>query len=278
MSETTKAKPSYPRPSWQSTLLQISVLVGIIALTYWAADGIGIEMDVLEESPTRIKDFLERMYPPDGWEEAGYSIDMDNPTVQVAKDATVETLRVAILGTIISIILSFPLGMLAASNLTPIFVYTPVRILLSVIRAIPVIVLGLLFVSAVGFGALPGLLAITFHSTGMLAKFYADAFENARRGPIEALDSAGATWFQRIRFGVFTQVTPDLVRDSLFRLELNIRDSAVLGIVGAGGIGFYIQTYARSFQYTRMATVTLAVILLTFVVEQISVVIRKRLR
>ena len=133
-------------------------------------------------------------------------------------------------------------------------------------------------IAALGLGPVPGVLALAVHSIGMLAKFYADAFESARQGPIEALDSAGANWLQRIRYGVLTQVAPDLARDTLFRFELNLRESLVLGLVGAGGIGFYIQLYIRSFQYQRVATLTLVILLIVVLVEQGSVAIRRRLR
>ena len=139
------------------------------------------------------------------------------------------------------------------------------------------LLLALMFVAALGLGPVPGVLAIAVHSIGMLAKFYADAFESARPGPIEALDSAGANWLQRIRYGVLTQVAPDLARDTLFRFELNLRESLVLGLVGAGGIGFYIQLYIRSFQYQRVATLTLVILAIVVLVEQGSVAIRRKL-
>jgi phosphonate transport system permease protein len=127
-------------------------------------------------------------------------------------------------------------------------------------------------------GPFPGVLAIAVHSTGMLGKFYSEAIENARPGPIEALDSAGGTWWQRLRFGIVPQVAPDLARDTLFRFELNLRDSLVLGLVGAGGIGFYIQLHIRSFQYDKVATVTIVILVMVVVIEQISVTVRRRLR
>jgi phosphonate transport system permease protein len=112
----------------------------------------------------------------------------------------------------------------------------------------------------------------------MLGKFYAEAFENAEPAPLEALESAGASWAQVVRFGAFTQVAPDLARDTLFRFELNIRESLVLGLVGAGGVGFYIQLYIRSFQYDKVATLTLVVLAMVIAIEQLSVWIRSRLR
>ncbi len=149
--------------------------------------------------------------------------------------ATGETVQIALLGTVLSILTSFFLGLLAATNLNSIWIHQPVHWLLSVLHAIPMILLALVFGNTVGLGPFPGVLVVAVHSTGMLGKFCAEAFENARRGPMEALDSAGATWWQRIRLAVLPQVIPDLARDTLFRFELNFRDSLVLGLVGAGG-------------------------------------------
>ncbi len=163
-------------------------------------------------------------------------------------------------------------------TLAPTWVHQPIKWTLATIRSVPLILLALMFVSAVGLGPFPGVLAVALHSTGMLAKFYAEAFENARSGPLEALDSAGANWLQRVRFGVLPQVAPDLARDTLFRFELNLRESLILGLVGAGGIGFYIQLYARSFQYEKVATLSLIVLVMVVGVEQISVALRSRLR
>ena len=149
---------------------------------------------------------------------------------------------------------------------------------LGVLRGLPLILVALVAVVTVGIGALAGVLAITFHATGMLGNFYAEALENADPEPLEALESVGASWTQRIRFGALAQVAPDLVRDTLFRFELNFRESLVLGLVGAGGIGFYIQLYARAFQYEKAATLTAVVLLMVVAIEQISTWCRRQLR
>jgi phosphonate transport system permease protein len=136
----------------------------------------------------------------------------------------------------------------------------------------------MLMVGAVGLGPLPGILAIAFHATGMLAKFYSEAIEGIDNAPIEALESAGATFLQKLRFGAWPQVAPDIVRDTLFRFEMNLRESLILGLVGAGGIGFYIQTYVRSFQYEKVATLTIVVILFVVAIEVVNNAIRALLR
>jgi phosphonate transport system permease protein len=170
------------------------------------------------------------------------------------------------------------LGTLAAETVTPRFVHLPVKSLLATIRAIPLILVAMLMVGAVGLGPLPGILAIAFHSTGMLGKFYAEAIENVPARSLEALDSVGASWSQKMRFGTWPHMAPDLVRDTLFRFELNVRESLVLGLVGAGGIGFYIQVYVRTFQYQKAATLTLVVILFVVLIEAVNHIARAALK
>jgi phosphonate transport system permease protein len=256
----------YPRPTLRDSLLRAGGMLLLVALIAWAWAGADFQLAKLVTGLPRLADFFSRMVPPD---------------TTVAKTVVLssgETVQIALFGTMLSAAASFLLGVLAAVNLTPPWVHQPIKWLLSILRAIPMILLALMFVSVVGLGPFPGVLAVALHSTGMLGKFYAEAFENARRGPLEALDSAGATWWQKIRFGVLTQVAPDLTRDTLFRFELNLRESLVLGLVGAGGIGFYIQLYIRAFQYEKVATLTIVVLLMVVLVEQISVAIRRRLR
>ena len=267
MSElTASSTPPYPQPSLRQTIQRVAGILLLILLFAWAMSGADVQLGQMITGLPRLIEFFGRLFPPDV--EAATTV----------FQATLETLQIALAGTFLSILASIILGVLAATNLTPKWVYQPVKWLLGVLRGIPLILLALMFVTVVGLGPYPGVLAIAFHSTGMLGKFYADAFENARRGPIEALDSAGATWWQRIRFGILPQVAPDLARDTLFRFELNFRDSLVLGLVGAGGIGFYIQLYTRGFQYDKVATLTIVVLLMVIIVEQISVAVRRRLR
>lgn len=256
----------YPRPALRHSLLRAGgVLVAVIVIA-WAWAGSEFQLTKLIIGFPRLVEFFSRMIPP------------DMSVAETIAVATVETIQIALFGTFISIIASFFFGVLAAVNLTPRWIHQPAKWFLSVLRGIPMILLALMFVSTVGLGPLPGVLAIALHSTGMLGKFYADAFENARRGPIEALESAGASWWQKIRFGILPQISPDLARDSLFRFELNLRESLILGLVGAGGIGFYIQLYIRGFQYEKVATLTLVVLAMVVLVEQLSVAIRRRLR
>ncbi|MGI9511130.1 MAG: phosphonate ABC transporter, permease protein PhnE [Geminicoccaceae bacterium] len=243
-----------------------AVLLAILLVFAWSWWSLDVEIVKFEGAGKRLAQFFSGLVPP------------DLTVMETVTRSTLETLKIAYVGTVASAVLSLGAGLLAASNLTPAFVHQPMKWILGVMRGVPLILVALVFVVAIGFGALAGVLAITFHATGMLGKFYAEAFENADPAPLEALESVGASWAQRVRFGALAQVAPDLVRDTLFRFELNFRESLVLGLVGAGGIGFYIQLYARAFQYEKVATLTLVVLLMVVAIEQISSWCRKRLR
>jgi len=262
----TTTTTSYPATTWREGLARAGGLLAAVALIAWAWAGTEFDLAKLIDGLPRMAAFIARMVPPD------MSI---TRTVFVA---TVETFQIALLGTALGTVASLALGLAAASNLTPAWVHRPVKALLGLLRGVPVILLALLFVASVGLGPFPGVLAVAVHSTGMLGKFYSEAFEGARRGPIEALQTTGADWGQIVRFGVLPQIAPDLARDTLFRFEMNLRESLVLGLVGAGGIGFYIQMYTRSFLYEKVATLTLVVLAMVVAIEQFSVFLRGRLR
>ena len=240
-----------------------SIWLLVAATILWACLTSDVEMAKLADAGPRLWDFLSRMVPPD---------------LSIWRDmmrGLAETLRIAILGTLFAVILSAVLGILASETLVRPNIWRPVRAILAFIRAIPLILVAMLMVGAVGLGPLPGILAITFHATGMLAKFYAEAIDNVSSGPVMALESAGASGLQKLRYGIWPQMAPVILRDTVFRFELNLRESLILGIVGAGGIGLYIQTYVRSFQYEKAATVTLAVIVLVLLSEMVNSFLKK---
>ena len=242
------------------------ITLAIGAAVLWAGATADVELSRLAAAGPRLADFLGRMFPPD------LSI---YPEVQ---KGILETLRIAVLGTFGCVLVSCILGPLAADTVAPGWVNRPVRLLLALMRSIPLILVAMLMVGAVGLGPLPGILAITFHATGMLAKFYAEAIEDVAKDPVDALGSSGATLLQRLRFGVWPQMAPVILRDTIFRFELNLRESLILGIVGAGGIGLLIQTYVRSFQYEKTATVALAIAVVILVLELVNTSVRRVFR
>jgi len=234
------------------------------AILLWSFATTDVDLSRLLSAGPRIVEFLGRMFPPD-------------PSVKAEIiQGGAETLRIAILGTLGAVILSAPLGMLASETMAPPAIHRPIRTVLALVRAVPLLLVAMLMVGAVGLGPLPGIIAIAFHASGMLAKFYAEAIDGVARPPIDALESAGAGPLVRLRHAIWPQMAPVVARDTIFRFELNLRESLVLGIVGAGGIGFYIQTYVRSFQYDKAASVTLAVVIMVIAIEALNVALRRR--
>lgn len=190
-----------------------------------------------------------------------------------------DTLAMSIAGTALAVILSLPLSLLAAPNTSPNpLVYRAVRTLLAALRSVPEIILGILFVAAVGFGALPGVLALALHSVGMVGKFYAEAIEHVDPKPLEAARAAGASRFQVITHAVMPQVLPQLADITIYRWEYHFRASAVLGIVGAGGIGFELMAALRLIKYDEVAAILLIILACVVVVDGIGARLRKTLK
>lgn len=190
-----------------------------------------------------------------------------------------ETLAMSIAGTALAVVLSLPLALLAAPNVTPHPVLLgATRTLLSFLRSVPEIIMGIIFVAAVGFGALPGVLALALHSVGMVGKFYAEAIEHADPRPIEAARAAGASPLQVVTHAVLPQVLPQLADVTIYRWEYHFRASAVLGIVGAGGIGFELIAALRLIDYAQVSAILLCILACVVVVDAIGSALRKRLK
>ncbi len=152
-----------------------------------------------------------------------------------------------------------------------------VRTLLNGIRSVPLILYALFFVAAVGLGPLAGTLATAVYSAGMLGKFFSEAIEAIDPKPVEGVLATGASRLQALRFGVLPQVFPLFMAYILYRFELNVREGTILGLVGAGGIGFYITLYMRSFEYGRVATLTLIILALVAAIDALSSYLRAKL-
>jgi phosphonate transport system permease protein len=190
-----------------------------------------------------------------------------------------DTLAMSVAGTALAVVISLPLALMAASNTSPHpIVYQAFRTVLSALRSVPELIMGIIFVAAVGFGALPGVLALALHSTGMVAKFYAEAIEHVDARPIEAARAAGASGFQVITHAVLPQVLPQLADITIYRWEYHFRASTVLGIVGAGGIGFELIAALRIMKYDQVSAILLAILLCVLVVDGIGAWLRGRLK
>jgi phosphonate transport system permease protein len=198
-----------------------------------------------------------------------------NTFPQTVIGATLETVQMALAGTFLALVVAFPLGFLAARNTTPHpFVYHGLRSVLNFVRTIPDLALGLLFVAAVGLGAFAGTLALAIHTATVLGKLLSESVENIDEGVVEAIRATGAGYPQVLSFAVLPQILPDVISFTLYRLETNIRAASVLGLIGAGGIGYLMNTSFRTFQYQEAAAIVLVLIALVMLVDYVSARLR----
>jgi phosphonate transport system permease protein len=257
---------TYLKPQWSwKTLTTIGIFSFV--LVFVVND---LEIDFIKlvtDSSRYFGDILSRMLPPD----------FSNLNQLIY--AMFETIEIAFLGTFIAIVLSIPLGLFSARNLAPnYFVYIICKTIVIFFRAIPEFIIAMILVIAIGFGAMPGVLALGLHTMGFLAKFYAEDIEHINKGPIDALKSSGATKSQIISFGVIPQILPSFVANNLYILDRNVRMATMLGIVGAGGIGYELQSSFRMFEYERVSAIIILIFVTIFIIDHLSAFIRSKIK
>ncbi len=257
---------TYLKPQWSwKTLTTIGIFSFI--LVFVVND---LEIDFIKlvtDSSKYFGDILSRMLPPD----------FSNLNQLIY--AMFETIEIAFLGTFIAILLSIPLGLFSARNLAPnYFVYLVCKTVVIFFRAIPEFIIAMILVIAIGFGAMPGVLALGLHTMGFLAKFYAEDIEHINKGPIDALKSSGATKSQIISFGVIPQILPSFVANNLYILDRNVRMATMLGIVGAGGIGYELQSSFRMFEYERVSAIIILIFATIFIIDHLSSLLRSKVK
>ena len=240
-------------------------VIVIILLSSWAA-GVFDYARYLDAWPA-IKQLLSEMIPPDFGRWRRWLLPI------------VDTVSMSIAGTALAVMLSLPLALLSAHNTTPNrLIYRCARFILNLLRSIPELIMGILFVAMVGFGALPGVLALGLHSVGMVGKFFAESIEQVDPKPIEAARAAGATPFQVIWHAVLPQVMPQLADTTIYRWEYNFRASTVLGAVGAGGIGFELIAALRILEYAQVSAILICILACVTVVDGLGAGLRRALK
>ena len=187
------------------------------------------------------------------------------------------TVQIAIWGTTIAVLMAIPLGLLASSNITPAFIQIPVRRFLDIVRSAPDLVLGMIFLVAVGPGPLAGVMALAINTSGVLAKLFSEAVESIDRGPVEGVRATGAAKLHEINWGVIPQVAPLWTSYALYRFESNSRSATVLGLIGAGGIGQVLFDSLNAFAYSRTAAIVIVIIAAVSLIDMLSQAIRSRL-
>ncbi len=259
--------PGRVTPPWTRQRIGLSVLAGvalILVVLSWREIGMGVLP--LFTGVGNIFRFLSKCVPPE-FVGFGHTVDL-----------ALVTACMAVVGTALAAILAIPVGFMAARNTTvhPIARWIA-RSLIVVCRSVPDLVFAIVFVEAIGIGVLPGVLALGFHSVGMLGKLYAEQIEQVPREPREAVTATGAGRMQNLATSVVPQVMPSFSSITLYRLDINLRSSVILGWVGAGGIGFELNQYMDTLQFQESIGIVIVIFALIVIMEVISAVIRRSL-
>ena len=246
-------------------LRQALLWLALVAVYAWFLSATEVSLPRFIRGIPWMADFIRRMIPP------------DLSVLGSAVVGALQTLQIAVVGTSVAALVALPLGFLSARNVVSRPVFYPARAVLNLFRSVDTMVYSLFFVAAVGLGPFPGVLAVVTYTTMTLAKLYSEAIEGIDPGPVDAITATGASHLQVLRFGILPQVVPLFASYVLYRLETNIRAATILGFVGAGGIGFYIQTYLRMINYPAASAVLLVLIAMVMGVDFTSSRLRAKI-
>ena len=250
----------------RQTLVRYAWYVGIVFVALWSVRQLDIPWLYFLDAHVQAADLFVRMFPPD-W-----------AFIQVVLDPLVETIHIATLGTAFTFIIAFPIAFLSARNTT----YNDLtwligRFILVTSRSVNTVVWGLVFVAIFGPGPVAGIWAITARSIGFMGKLIAEAIEEVDEGTIEAIEATGASRLQVLWIGVLPQVLPVIWGTSIYRWDINIRESTVLGFVGAGGIGIMLYASINLFAWREVGIIIISIFVVVVVSEFISATVRQRI-
>lgn len=251
---------SFSRYGWKRHLGWLVVL----SVLAWAWQGAEIRPLDLIKDAGNMRTFARDFFPPDFHDWRIYLKEM------------IITLHIAIWGTVLAIVVAVPLSLLASNNVSPAWVYQPVRRIMDACRATNEMVFAMLFIVAVGLGPFAGVLALFIHTAGTLGKLFSEAVEAIDPRPVEGIRATGAHKLAELAYGVIPQVMPLWLSYSLYRFESNVRSASVVGMVGAGGIGVVLYEAIRGFQYAQTCAVLLMLIVTVSVIDVISAWLRSR--
>ena len=250
---------------------------GLLKRGFWTALLVAIFVASARQAEVSLAEFVEgiprltrwvsELWPPD-WTEL--------PTFAVA---TWETLAIAIVGTGVAALLALPLSLVVARNVTPTpWLMLPIRSVLNLLRGIDTAIFALFFVSVVGLGPFAGVLGVMCHTTGSMAKLYAEVLETLPAEPLEAMEATGTDRWRTIAFAVLPEALPALVGISLYLWEVNVRSSVILGIVGAGGIGYELSVSLKLLDFGRLLTLLILILTMVSAIDAVSAWLRHRLK
>ncbi|MCI0425482.1 MAG: phosphonate ABC transporter, permease protein PhnE [Actinobacteria bacterium] len=256
-----------PRPPLRPRVIRWLLTLAVLVPALWSAFGLQISWEQIRSAPADIWRLLVAMFPPD----------LSPEMVERALPKLMESLWIAWVGTAMGAGLSFLFAFAAATNVTSTWAANGTRMVLNAIRAVPELLVAMVLIPVTGLGAWTGALALGIHSIGTLGKLSAEVIEGIDEGPVEAAAATGGTRLQQIRWGMVPQVMPHVVAYWLYRFEINIRASAVLGVVGAGGIGAELVSQLRFRDFPRAGTVLFLTIFVVLAVDAVSARVRRRI-
>lgn len=244
--------------------LTTSLAWGVLfMLLIWSWEGADMRpLDLVRDSGNMAV-FVKDFFPPNFHDWRVYLVEM------------VITIHIAIWGTVLAVVCAIPCGLLSSENLVPRWVYQPMRRVMDACRAINEMVFAMLFIVAVGLGPFAGVMALWVHTTGVLAKLFAEAVEAMDPRPVEGVRATGANALEEILYGVIPQVLPLWISYALYRFESNVRSASVVGMVGAGGIGVILHEVIRGFDYAETSAVLLMIIVTVTLIDLVSARIRQ---
>lgn len=266
---TTSATEQWPThwkkpPFIQNPLWRWALLLGALAYLLAAFSSLDVNWQRAYEGLERGWRFVSAFFQPDFTSRKGEII-----------DGFVESLTMALTATAAGILVSIPIAVGAARNLAPTWIYLFCRAIIAVSRTLNEIIVAIFMVVMFGFGPFAGFLTLTFATIGFMAKLLAEEMEEIKTSQLEALRSTGATYLQTLDFAVLSQIMPRLAGLSLYRLDINFRESAVIGIVGAGGIGGTLNTAMDRYEFDSAAAILIVIIAIVMLAEYLSGWVRR---
>ncbi|MGU3434943.1 phosphonate ABC transporter, permease protein PhnE [Actinomycetes bacterium M1A6_2h] len=261
LTRTPVPRPQKPR-HWGVTAAWALVTIVVIG----AFLGIDVKWERLLEFPQNLWTYLGLMFAPPDWASTGKAL-----------SATFESVEMAWLGTVLGIVVSLPLSFLATAGIAPRWVRLPLQLIFAVLRAVPEVILAIIILSVTGLTPFTGALAIAVGSVGTLGKWGYEAMEGVERGPIEAARATGASTAQIVRWGLWPNAAPEILAFWLYRFEINVRASAILGLIGAGGIGSMLADNVQYRNWSAVGMLLIVVIVVTMIIDQISGILRRRI-
>lgn len=257
----------------------ILITIVLLLVLTWALSGTLPDTEQITRGKpplVAIWDFLKTMVPAQ-YEYKDLSVASVTITYPLALKYVIETVQMALVGTLLGVFLALPFGLLAARNTSPHpLIYQGTRLILNTVRAIPELIIALIFVSAVGLGPFSGVLALAFAGAGSKGKLYAEAIEAIDPQQVLAVRATGAGRLQMFIYGVVPQALPLILSYSLLSFESNVRAATILGIVGAGGVGILIYQYTQLFQFDRLLGVVIIIVVTVTVIDRLSDFLRRK--